>query len=411
MKRRSFLSAASGLLVPSAVWAQIPKAPLNVLADGVANPQPGNTAPSYFLNATPNRWEVVPGTDIGTIRAANPSLPSNACAYSGTAASPDGKLYFSGGGHALQSNNAMYVLNLLGSGSRSWMRFNAGSDNITGDFTWNGTGAYTDGSRVSDHTYGATVAIGNGAVYFGSIGAGWAPATGTFGSSAVWKWREADVANGRHGYTYLGKGRVGSISGMGVAECFACWDQANHRIFVVTQNAFQQPSPVWSVDTHNDAITIWGQYSGYEEFPAWCAVVPRLNVLLVGTDKNTLKRMNLTTGEWSNCALVGNGIATRTCHAAYSPAADQIIGRLNGDGTAVRALILPATASGTYTWIVSNGSAGGVNPGDPVAANDSGPYSRVNLIPNLGNSGHDMLTYVKGGDTPTYFQKIVNARV
>jgi hypothetical protein len=411
MRRRSFLRATSGLLIPSALWAQTPKAPTSLFADGGNPPPAGGTPPAYFAAAIPNRWEMVPGTDVGTIRAANPSLPGNACAYSGTAASPDGKLYFSGGGHALQSNNAMYVLDLTGSGNRSWTRFNAGSNSTTGDFSWNGTGAYSDGSRVSDHTYGNSVAVGNGTVYFGIIGGGWAPSGGTFGSTAVWKWREADVANGRHGYTYLGKGREGSITGLGMGECFGCWDEAHHRVFVVTQNAFQLPSPVYSIDTLNDAITVWGPYSGYTEFPAWCAVVPRLNVLLVGTEQNTLKRMDLNTGAWSNCTVVGTGITSRTCHAAYSPAADQVIGRLNGDGVAVRALSLPATPSGTYTWVRSTGSSGGLNPGDPFAANDAGPYSRVNLIPNFGGSGNDLLTYVKGGSEPTYFQRIVGPRV
>jgi hypothetical protein len=73
--------------------------------------------------------------------------------------------------------------------------------------------------------------------------------------------------------------------------------------------------------------------------------------------------------------------------------------------------MLPATASGTYTWLVSYGSSGGVSPGDVSSATDSGPYSRVNLIPNFGGSGNDMLTYVKGGAEPTYFQRIVSARV
>jgi hypothetical protein len=379
---------------------------------GTAVPPPGGgTAPSYFTSAVPNRWEIVPGTESGTILAANPSLPSNACAYSGTAVSREGKIYFSGGGHMLQANNSMYLLDLMGSGARTWTRFNAGSNNTSGDFAWNGTGAYSDGSRVSDHTYGIMVAVGGGTIYFGAVCSGWAPAGGTFSSTAVWKWREADVGNGRHGYTYLGQAKTGSISGMGMVESYACWDEANHRVFVVINTGFQQPSPVWSIDTHNDAITAWNPYSGYAEYPGWCTVVPRLNVLLVGTQSNTLKRMDLNSGVWSNCAVAGTGITARDCHAAYSPAADQVIGRLSGDGNAVRALMLPATASGTYTWIVSNGSTGGASPGDVVSATDSGPYSRVNLIPNFGGSGNDMLTYVKGGSQPTYFQRIVGPRV
>jgi hypothetical protein len=411
MKRRSFLGAASGLLMPSALWAQTPTPPTNLLVEGgsVVPPPTGN-APGYFTSAIPNRWAIVPGSDVGTILAANPSLPSNACAYSGSAVSPDGKIYFTGGGHALQANNAMYILNLTGSGNRTWTRFNAGSNATSGDFAWNGTGAYSDGSRASDHNYSMMVAVGGGTVYFGGIGSGWAPAGGTFSSTAVWKWREADVGNGRHGYTYVGLAKSGAFTGMAMVESVACWDEANHRVFVVTQNGFQQPAPIWSIDTHNDAITVWDAYSGYTEYPAWCTVVPRLNSLLVGTQQNTLKRMNLSTGAWSNCTLAGTGITSRTCHAAYSPAADQVIGRLNGDGTAVRALTLPATASGTYTWIVSNGSTGGVNPGDSLAATDSGPYSRVNLIANFGGSGHDLLTYVKGGNEPTYFQRITGPR-
>lgn len=378
-------------------------------ADSIPCPEEvAPSAPSWFTGETENRWAAIPGTDAGDLFAANSGLPGNVEAYSGMAVDDD-DIYFSPGGHALMSNNSVYRLPLLAE-TTAWERVmlgNTGGAPCTGgsaDCTTNGTGAYNDGSRASDHEYGTHVGVGGDCQYFGIMGSAYLPsAPGTFVSSAVWKWCLADLTNGEYGYTYLGKA-LGTTSGTTTVESSAVWDQANGRVYVIALEG-----TAWYINTASNAITTFTPYSGQGggRYMAFAQIIPRLNVLLIGTDGNTIETMPLSSpGTWTTRTTTGGTFSnSRKYPMVYSPAADQLIGRLAGDGAALRCVTLPSSVSGSYSEATCATAGGGVNPGDPDES-DAGPYTRFNIVTDFGGTGCDMILYWPDPDEAVFFRKV-----
>jgi hypothetical protein len=360
--------------------------------------------PSWFRDAVVLRPFNIPGTSTGTPLAANASIPSNWMSFNGMAVDQiSRKLHMTGnGGHACDAGNEDYYLDLTQE-SCAWVRQNTGSNRTGGSdpSVVNLNGDYADGSKKSDHTYNTEVCVAPGEILFGCVAAPDTSGTSE-DSSACWVWRESDLSNGRHGYTFLGKAHSTWSSQLSMVNSCACYDYRDGKYWIVTQNAFQAPNGVWSIDRNNSyAITTYGGYDGFLEFPVWCCIVPDLNVLLVGTTENTIHRMSLSSpGTWDECTVNGSGIDDYYYHAAYYEQGRQVIGWME-DGNFIRVLSVPSTAGGTYTWNLIGLTGGGVTiPDTPGPGEDEGgTQSRFNVVGNMG-TGEGMIVYQRSRSAP-----------
>lgn len=364
------------------------------------------SAPSWFESASELEWFEIPGSADATLLDAYASLPSNFLSYSGmTVDRWDHKLRMVGnGGHGDYYGNEAYSFDYMQE-SCGWVRDNTPSTPTGGDNTANGMGTYADGSKRADHTYSLQIATSAGTVYFPCLAA-MADADGPQ-STAVWKWREADLANGENGYTYIdhvySSGPFPKLVNTG-----SCFDEDSGLVWFVSQEAFQTPNPVWSINTANDAITTYGPYTGYLEEFAWCGIVPALNSLVVGTRDNTIKAMDLTTHAWTSCTSSGTGITDYSHWAVFHEAGNQIIGFMLADAGDLRVCDVPATVGGTFAW---NAVAIGGATLPTLGSDESiGTYSRFNYVPDMGN-GQAMLVYVPGRDFPVYGLKLPNSAI
>lgn len=363
-----------------------------------------NRAPSWFRDATILRPFDIPGTAAGTPLAANAALPSNWMTFNGMAVDQvRRRLYMTGnGGHASNASNESYLLDLAQE-SCAWDQQNAGSNRLGGSdpAEFNANADYADGSKKSDHTYNFEVCVAPGEIIFGCVAA---PDTGGLSrpSTACYSWNEADLSNGRHGYTFRGKAHAAWDSQLSMVNSCACTDYRDGKYWFVSQNAFAAPNGVWSIDRANGyAITTYAGYDGFLEFPVWCCIVPHLNVLLVGTTENTIKRMSLSSpGTWAECDVSGLGIDDYYYHAAYYEQGRQVIGWME-DGNFIRVLTVPATAGGTYAWNTIALTSGGITiPDTPGPGNDDGgTQSRLNVMQNMGN-GQGMIVYQRSASAP-----------
>lgn len=362
------------------------------------------TVPSWFTGATEKRWTAVPGTADATLLDAYGSLPSNFLSYSGATVDQDSRslLMVGNGGHGDYYGNEAYRLDLTQE-TCAWERVNTPSTATGGDNSSNGYGTYADGSKRADHTYNHQICTAPNTVYFPCLGA-MADSVGP-PSTACWKWREADLANGENGYTYLGKAHEGASlpSGLSMVNSCSAYDRDSGLVWFVSQNAFQAPNGVWSIDTATDTITTYAGYDGYVEFPVWCAIIPHLNCLLVGTASNTLKRMDLTTKAWTSITSSGTGVTSVYYHAAYYEPGRQVFG-WQEDGSSVRCLTVPDTVGGTWAWATKTAVSGGVTLSG-TSGDEAGTHSRFNVITNMGN-GQGCIIYQPGRDTPCYFYKL-----
>ncbi len=372
--------------------------------------------PSWFTAATPNRWETIPGTSTGTINAVTPGRTDPA-RYSGMAAYGT-KLFFAGGGHAIDSDNSVQVLDISGE-TAAWAE---GSSTSTSDcfavgatcVSGTGTGAYGDGSRAGDHNYGHMIATSTDKVIFGAIGSG-ADCPGcsndTFSSPAAWKWEQSQISNGEKGYTYLTQVHTGgSIRGSYVLTT-GCYDEDGQKAWYVNIDGYNSTG-VWGISNSTGAVTNVTGYGG-GNFAAFCVVLPDFNVLLVGTTSNTLHTMDLASpGTWTTRSKSGGDFQNGNYKypMVYSPAANQLLGRVDGDGNSIRYCTVPGALSSAFACNTSSAAGGGSTPGDTPSDTDDGPYTRFNIIPNFMDTGDDLLLYLPQSDGPVYFQRISGPR-
>lgn len=394
-----------------------------IVTKGTLTPPPkpdGDFAPGYARSATAKRWNIVPGSTAGTQAAAWSGVNT---VYGGSAVDQRArKQYVAPGGHSVGIHNAILTFDWMQE-SCAWVReFTGTAAGSAGDYTTNGTGAFSNGSRISDHTYNSMAVGDDGNIYFPALTTGDGPLSGqTFWTTNSWKWDPTLKTNSQHGYSQLSTGRLwpGAYPFFNtmVSSC-SCYDPVRRNVWFFGQDSIQA-GPTgdfmwWRIDTNHRANGSTGQFYSLHKStsatgnpggtPAWATVVPRLNVLLLQMTGGGLLRMDLDTKVWSTCTVTGgtNAPVLTTESAHYVLRADQVIGRKQNDGANLRVLTLPSTASGTYAWASVSPVAGGVTPPEATEAAEHHMYTKFNVIQDIGN-GNALLGFTPTVSSSTYF--------
>lgn len=371
--------------------------------------------PSWFSGASDNTLTAVPGTSTGNIAAVAEAIsPPNTntgsdqasimTAWGSVACDTDHKALLSvaNGGHNDWAGNETYKL-LLTAESCAWERVTRRSTASDPTQAFNASIARGDGSRAADHAY-SNRQYANGRVYM-TAGCAYAGSLG-YETTEVWYWAEADIGNGRLGYTNLGLAGTCNGSDPALVESNNAYDPIGGKVWHIPQNASSPNDSYWSVDVSTDAITTYTVGLPYNFTAAWVVCIPALRILLGRGDvdhSNALYRLDLTnpSGGWTSCTESGTPRSVAQDGAVFHAAAGS-----NGKvyvwpatgGTTIYTLTIPASADGTYAW--SSASLAGSAPTQTI----NGTHKKFGIFEDF--YGRCMLVFVTSVTNAVYFVKV-----
>ena len=323
--------------------------------------------PSYLQAANNSTFGIIPGTATGTIAAVMPGgIPG------GDASIVDAwncpiidtnlmELRHGGGGHGDYGGNEIYACPLSGPTNAFRRLMNPTVPTGTTDAAVNGTNATSSGAMATFHTYG-NVEFFDGRTWF--MGGSSSQSSGN-PTSAIWSWAEADLANGRNGYTYHGKGAPGWVDGgfynPNVFDAWCAVDTARREIWEIPQAATGTAAHpgAWKIHADTKAITTYTFASPYGHFPGWVVHIPALDILLCCGDPTYSLSPGLwylplenPSGGWVQITNVTGTLQGRLADSAVFHAGAGANGKVYvwRGGNTVYPLTIPASRTGTFAF-------------------------------------------------------------
>lgn len=385
---------------------------LIVSTSPIAAPMPKYTVPSWFTGAADSTFGIIPGTATGTIQAVQqgglPSPESIVTAYGGSPVInlDTMELELTGsGGHGDYAGNESYACPITGETNAFYRVTNYTATGAV-DTSINSTGATSAGSMGTTHTYG-NVDWFEGRTYFTCLASISDSGAGN-SSSAVWSWSRDDIANGRIGYTYHGKGNPtwsGSVYDCNLFEANNVVDPIGRDIWQIPIAVSSPNNTCWKINHDTQAITSYSFGIPYGFFPDWVVCVPHLNILLAGAFSRSfspglwrLELENPTSG-WKSCIYSGapqGQIGDAAVFHQYAGSYGKVY--LWRGGTTLHTLSIPLSRGGTFAF--GSAALSGTAP-TPVTA--TGTWKKMRLVETFStqamlvflNAYNEGLRYIK----------------
>jgi hypothetical protein len=209
----------------------------------------------------------------------------------------------------------------------------------------------------------------------------------------------------------------------------SCHDGFNNRIWAFPQACVENPrQPYFSVSTSTGAITNYpntgasGYLPGSPFKDAWAICAHDLGYIYIGsntegrvycvdvtgTSSATVVASTRTEGFFfPTVTVAGGSSAGLTAHAGavYHQPSRAIFVWHQGYGATLRKLLIPSNPrSGTYTWSTVT-PVGGSNPSSGLNGDFNGPYSKFNIINDMGN-GQAAFVHCGNISGPTHVFKV-----
>lgn len=406
MKRREFLSAATGLagwMVHDLALSQsrpCPPPALGVIGGTSAETRCGVAgAPPWFEALSDKTWSAIPGTVTGTLRAArDPNGKGDPLgivdAWCGATVDTQREEFVipAQGGHASYLGNEVLVLS-LNSAAPAWTR-------RSNSRTANSGSVMDDGSPCPAHSEGQLCYAANVDRILMTTQPYWqGPSGGTGSTEQVFSFNPSAGTWAKHGNA--------PVSDAGLVHGGSAYDPVTGLVWIVATENYR------STASFNPQTGVFTNHGGSDNlvnagYQTKVTISPSKRCLVVvnGSRGQSFYAMNLDpVSKWTQPPQTGTRPTGSGLGVVWHEASGGFL--VWQSGSSLFKLKPPAGAiSGTWTW-----SAVPAAGGAPSAPQRNGTTGRFNILENFAGSGRDLLVLVNSIDEPVYAYKLPSGGV